>query len=107
MIPTEKIIKQLKSQIAVCNEIDDDWILITVGMAKRILELIGKTKKAKVETDGGWPSWWFVCGECHTQVGRCDKYCRQCGLMLDWEGVRIGEKTRDHAEGDVGGLSDS
>ena len=39
MIEKEKIIKRIKSQIAVCNEIDSDWIHLTVGTGKRILEL--------------------------------------------------------------------
>jgi hypothetical protein len=108
MIPTEKIIKRLKSQIAVCKEIDSDWISITVGTAKRILELIsGNEKKVKVDLEGGWPHWWFVCDECHIQIGSCDRYCRQCGGLLDWEGVRMNETTRDHAEGDAGGLPDA
>lgn len=108
MIPTEKIIKRLKSQIAVCHEIDSDWISITVGTAKRILELITcEEKTARVKLEGGWPSWWFVCGECHTQVGSCDKYCRQCGIKLDWRGVMIIEKAGNFAEGDAGGLPDA
>ena len=93
MIPTEKIIKRLKSQIAVCKEIDSDWITITVGTAKRILELIeGKEKTAKVEVEGGWPNWWYVCEDCHTQVGSCDRYCRECGGLLLWESVGTKEK---------------
>ena len=40
MIEKEKVIKRINSQIAVCNEIDSDWIHLTVETGTRILELI-------------------------------------------------------------------
>ena len=40
MITREKVISRIKAQIAVCKEIDYDFITLTVGTGKRILELI-------------------------------------------------------------------
>ena len=40
LIEKEKVIKRIKAQIAVCKEIDSDWISLTVGTGKRILELL-------------------------------------------------------------------
>ena len=47
MIPKEKIIKRLESQIALCKEIESDWITITVGSGKRILELLNDQEEKK------------------------------------------------------------
>ena len=52
MIETDKIIRRLEEQIAVCKENDSDWITITVGMAKRILEEMDE-KPAEVDVEGG------------------------------------------------------
>ena len=47
MITKEKVIKRIKRQIAICKGIDSDFITLTVGTGKRILELID----AEVESD--------------------------------------------------------
>ena len=91
MIQTEKIIQRLKLQIAVCHEIDDDWIQITVGTAKRILQLIERRTPVEAEPEGSNRSWWYVCGECHSLIGGHDGYCRTCGREIKWEGTGIKE----------------
>ena len=40
MITKEKVISRIEAQIALCKEIDSDWMSLTVGTGKRILELI-------------------------------------------------------------------
>lgn len=40
VIDRKKVIQRIKSQIEVCKEIESDWISLTVGTGKRILELI-------------------------------------------------------------------
>ena len=40
MIAKEKVIRRIEAQIALCKEIDSDWISLTVGTGKRILELL-------------------------------------------------------------------
>lgn len=45
----EKVITRLKSQIAVCKEIDSDFITLTVGTEKRILELIDEEEISDYE----------------------------------------------------------
>lgn len=42
------------------------------------------------ELEGGGSTWWFVCGECHTAIDRCDRFCRQCGRRIIWDGVISG-----------------
>ena len=61
--------------------------MIPVETAKKILELI-KENTAEVEIEGGG-TYWFVCGECRVTVGSKDKYCRECGRRLIWDGVYL------------------
>ena len=49
MITREKVIKRIKAQIAVCKEIDSDFISLTVGTGKRILELIDEENESDYE----------------------------------------------------------
>ena len=45
----EKVIKRIEAQIAVCKEIDSDFITLTVGTGKRILELLSEEEPADYE----------------------------------------------------------
>ena len=63
MISKEKVIKRIQAQIAVCKEIDSDWISLTVGTGKRILELLDEPEvvrckdcRFRYEADGN-----FLC----------------------------------------------
>ena len=38
------------------------------------------------EIEGGDKSYFFVCGECHGDIGSVDKFCRHCGHPIDWSG---------------------
>lgn len=37
------------------------------------------------EYEGGQPTWFFVCGECHTALDPKDKFCRECGRRIKWK----------------------
>lgn len=59
----------------------------------KIAELLGKAakqiegrKKVHAEIEGGGATWFFVCDECHTAIDTYDKFCRQCGGEIIWEG---------------------
>ena len=55
MISKEKVIKRIEAQIAVCKEIDSDWISLTVGTGKRILELFREAdKEAEADYENGY-----------------------------------------------------
>ena len=45
-----------------------------------------RTETAEVELEGGGSTWWYVCEECRKAVDTSDKYCRECGRKLKWEG---------------------
>jgi hypothetical protein len=45
MIEREKVISRINAQIAVCKEIDSDFISLTVETGKRILELLDESGK--------------------------------------------------------------
>ena len=38
------------------------------------------------EIEGGDKSYFYVCGECHGNIGSLDKFCRHCGHPIDWSG---------------------
>lgn len=48
------------------------------------IEYLSK-RTAKAVIEGGPESWYYVCDECHTAIDRKDKFCRECGLELQWE----------------------
>lgn len=50
MITRDKVISRIKAQIAVCKEVNYDFITLTVGTGKRILELLDEAGK-EVESD--------------------------------------------------------
>ena len=56
---------------------------------------------AEVEADGGWPSWWFGCGECHAMLDTRDEYCKQCGRRLDWSGVYLKKTSAERVPDDL------
>ena len=56
------------------------------------IAIMEEGKTAQMEIEGGgvdwrFVCWWFVCGECHTTVYKCDNFCRKCGRRLISEGV--------------------
>lgn len=45
LISKEKVIQRIRSQIALCQEVDSDWMSLTVETGKRILELIDQQEE--------------------------------------------------------------
>ena len=41
---------------------------------------------AEVELEGGYPWWFYVCGECHGNVNYLADECKHCHALLSWEG---------------------
>ena len=92
-VAIDRLIKHLKTQLAVARQLDDSqWVYITKNEAEKCLEL-AKAKEALLsapvhsEIEGGGSSWWYVCGECHGQIDNKDSYCRHCGRKVKWDGL--------------------
>ena len=88
VIPKEKVIKRIQAQIAVCKEIDSDWISLTVGTGKRILELLEEQEvkpiliregKSKLYND-------YHCPRCGQEIVYEQNYCCECGSKVKWDG---------------------
>ena len=86
MKDTKNLVKRLKSQIAAAKEVDGDFAYITIGDAKRILRMLERSRTVKAEPEGGGKSWWYVCSECHGNIGRWDRYCKNCGGEVERDG---------------------
>lgn len=61
---------------------------------EKAAEELERLKPMKAELEGGGHSWWNVCGDCHTIINEGDKFCRQCGRRIIWDGMTL-EKTPD------------
>ena len=96
----EKLQEQLKAmegiymQIAkAVRETDPEHSFRTFGMAetcRKAAEEMERLKPAEIEIEGGGTTWWHVCSECRTNVDTGDKFCRNCGRPLTWEGTTSG-----------------
>ena len=62
------------------------------GMMKDAAEALEKRIQVETEIEGGGSTWWYVCGDCHTAVDHVDRFCRQCGRPLIWDGMTSEEK---------------
>ena len=87
----EKVKQRINAQIAVAKEIDSDFITLTVGNGKTILQALEEQRKK-----GHWikskyaDDRWHECSECGTITEKVDKngcklicnYCRICGADM-------------------------
>lgn len=87
----EKLIKHLKTQLAVSKSIDSEWVYITRNEAEKCLELaeaedilLSAPVHAEIE---GKTTWWYVCGECRNPIDNSDAFCRHCGRKCKWDGL--------------------
>lgn len=55
-------------------------------------EELERMQPVETEIEGGGSTWWYVCGECHTTIDHVDRFCRQCGRPLKWDGKTSEEK---------------
>ena len=101
MIDRERTIDNLEQQIRWIRDIEchkfAGWLHAVMAMedAIRLLkeqapeqrpepEPEQEPKPVEPEMEGGRTGWWLVCGECHTQIGSNDHYCRECGRKIKW-----------------------
>ena len=87
----ETLIKHLNTQLNLSVE-DSDWVYITKNEAKKCLELaqaedILLSPPEHAELEGGGHSLWYVCGDCHGEIGSNDSYCKHCGRKVKWDGL--------------------
>jgi hypothetical protein len=45
--------------------------------------------KAEAEIEGGWPTWWYVCSECHVQINYKKTPCPNCQAEVSWAGFEL------------------
>ena len=53
---------------------------------KKAAEELKERIPMPAEIEGGDKSYFYVCGECHGNIGSWDKFCRHCGHPIDWSG---------------------
>ena len=84
----EKVISELDTQIRWIEDIDahkfPGWCGATMAMRYAMM-LLKEQDPGPAELEGGGSSWWWVCGECHGQISKGDRYCRHCGHGIKWE----------------------
>lgn len=49
------------------------------------ISMLKEQDPVPAELEGGGSSWWWVCGECHGQISKGDRYCRHCGHEINWK----------------------
>ena len=104
MITKDKVIRRIQRQIAICKELDSDWISLTVGTGKRILELLDEQPQIVQCKDCKYfevKDWWgnfdgfpvLATSDCPT----CNKWADGC--MTNPEGYCfLAEQKRGDAE---------
>ena len=88
MIPKEKVIKRIQTQISVCKEIDSDWISLTVSTGKRILELLEEQEPIvpTLVREGQNKYYnYYRCPICDEDLYYEQKYCSECGKAVKWD----------------------
>ena len=98
MTDMEKVIKGLDIILNGCDDIQCEDCCFHIkesakprrcGMIEEQIQndaLALLKEEVPAEIEGGGSSWWYVCGECHTAIDKLDKYCRQCGRKVKWDG---------------------
>ena len=108
IVHMDRLLKHLRTQIAVAKSLDSQFVYITINEAKKCLELaeaedvIMKMLNEQAEQEAVKPVFEeqtgriWLCGNCGTYVGfedndpndpnEFDKYCRECGKLVLWEG---------------------
>lgn len=44
-------------------------------------------RETEPELEGGGPTWFWVCNECHGAIDPKDEKCPHCGLKINWDKV--------------------
>lgn len=85
MADRDKVIKECEWAVDQIT-VNGFTTLMSKGFFKDVISLLKGKKPVEAEIEGGGSTWWYVCGECHTAIDRRDKYCRECGTRIRWEG---------------------
>lgn len=87
-VVTDNAVRGLQSAI----EISGALVHLRKEHAKAILELL-KEQEAIEPKKAPFPdasrangSWYYICGACSRPIDPIDKYCRECGRPVLWEG---------------------
>lgn len=88
----EKLIKDIESQM---NEPTNEYVVLWFSEAEYVLSLLKEQEAVKPVLDEQTGRIW-LCGKCGSYVGfedhdpndpnEFDKYCRECGRPVLWEG---------------------
>ena len=82
--------KHLQTQIRAADRIGSQFVYILRSEAEKCLQLAETedtifSDPVESEREGGGSSWWFVCGECHGEIGSSDIFCKGCGRRIKWQ----------------------
>ena len=98
MEKTERVIKALgicKRSGTSCGDCpyritEDDRTECIDQLMEDAEEIIKELKENEPETtaeiEGGGETYFFVCGECRSELANRAKYCSHCGRKVDWAG---------------------
>jgi len=87
MIDREKVIEGLEYLITAYAFHGDDAECL--GDALQLLKEQGEAYEPVVSGTAehdGHGSWWYQCGKCRMPIDHGDKFCRQCGQAVKWDG---------------------
>ena len=59
---------------------------------RKAKEELEKQIPVKAELEGGGSTWWVVCGDCHGAIDESDRFCRHCGRLIEWDGMKLERK---------------
>ena len=82
--------KHLQTQIKAADRIGSEFVYILRKEAEICLQLADAEETflsdpVESEREGGGSSWWYVCGECHGEIGSSDVFCKGCGRKIKWQ----------------------
>lgn len=63
---------------------DADLSIKSYQTSELMKDLAERITPAEAEIEGSGSSWFYVCGECHGEIGARDQFCRHCGKPVEW-----------------------
>jgi hypothetical protein len=91
----EKVIRHIVAEISIAKTCKKDFALVDIDMLSDALSMLKEREAVKPVRDKEIGRIW-LCGKCGSYVGfednypgdpnEFDKYCRECGRPVLWEG---------------------